>query len=209
MQARPLILAAIFACAAVAQVTPVERLAKWKKVDMPLPPGLSPREHRMVDKLADACHLLDEVFWRQSDLEGLQLYRTTTDPAVKRLLAIMGSRWDLLDENRPFVGGQLMPPGHQQYPHDLTREAIEKYVQQHPAEKAALYSPFTIVKRQGQRLIAIPYREEYKQLLTPMAKDLRDAAALSDDPPSPTFSASVPTPYLPTTITGATSPGST
>jgi hypothetical protein len=176
-----MILAAIFACAAAAQVTPAERLAKWKKVDMPLPAGLSHKDHQMVDKLAHACHLLDEIFWRQSDLAGLELYRTTTDASIKRLLAIMGGRWDLLDENRPFVGDQPMPPGHEQYPHDLTRDAIEKYVQEHPSEKAALYSPFTVVKRQRSGLVGVPYRVEYKQFLEPMAQDLRDAAALSDD----------------------------
>ena len=177
-----MVLAALFACAAAAQITPAERLAKWKKVDMPLPAGLSTKEHQMVDKLAHACQLLDDIFWRQSDLTGLELYRTTQDPTIKRLLGIMGSRWDLLDENRPFVGNQPMFPGHEQYPHDLTRDAIEKYVQQHPADKTAIYNPYTVVKRQGERLIGVPYRQEYKQLLEPMAKDLRDAAALSDDP---------------------------
>ena len=182
MKARLLALAAIVASAASAQFTPAERLAKWKRVDMPLTPDLSPKERQMVDKLADACHLLDEVFWRQSDIAGLELYRTTTDETIKRLLGIMGSRWDLLDENRPFTGNQPMPPGHELYPHDLTRDAIEKYVRQHPAEKAALYNPYTVVKRQGDRLIGVPYREEYRKFLDPMAKDLRDAAALSDDP---------------------------
>jgi hypothetical protein len=182
MIARSVILAALAACAALAQLTPAERLAKWKRVDMPLAAGLSPKEHQMVDKLADACRLLDEIFWRQSDLAGLELYRTTNDPTMKRLLGIMGSRWDLLDENRPFAGNQPLLPGHELYPHDLTRDAIEKYVAQHPAEKAALYSPYTVVKRQGDRLIAVPYREEYKRFLAPMAQDLRDAAALSGDP---------------------------
>jgi hypothetical protein len=181
MKGRPIILAAAFACAAVAQMTPAARLEKWKKVDMPLPSGLSTREHQMLDKLAHACHLLDEIFSRQSDLDGWFLYRTTPDAAIKRLLAIMGSRWDLLDENRPFVGSEPMPPGHELYPRDLTRQAIEKYVQEHPAEKAALYSPYTVVTRVESRPIAVPYRAAYKDLLQPMATDLRDAAALSDD----------------------------
>jgi len=182
MIARSVITAVLAAGVVFAQLTPAARLAKWKRVDMPIPPGLSPKEHQMVDKLADACRLLDEIFWRQSDLAGLELYRTTKDPTIKRLLGIMGSRWDLLDENRPFVGNQPLLPGHELYPHDLTRDAIEKYVAQHPADKAALYNPNTVVKRQDGRLIAVPYREEYRQFLTPMAQDLRDAAALSADP---------------------------
>ncbi len=37
------------------------------------------------------------------------------------------------------------------------------------------------MKRQGDKLTGVPYHEEYKTLLTPMAQALRDAAALSDD----------------------------
>ena len=72
----------------------------------------------------------------------------------------MGSRWDLLDENRPFVGNEPMPPGHELYPHGLTRARIEQYVEQHPEDKAAIYNPYTVVKRRGDRLIgsAVPRR---------------------------------------------------
>ena len=172
----------LLACSAAAQTTPSERLARWKPVDMPLTPALSAQERQMVDKLVHACRLLDEIFWRQSDADGLSLYRSTGDAALKRLLAIMGSRWDLLDENRPFAGSDSMPPGHELYPHGLTRAQIEQYVAQHPTDRAALYNPYTVIKRQGDRLIAVPYHTEYKQFLEPMAKDLRDAASLSGDP---------------------------
>jgi hypothetical protein len=163
-------------------LTPAERLAKWKPVPMPfVSTGLSPQETKMVDKLVEASRLLDQIYWRQSDLTGLKLLQTTPDATLKRLLVIMGSRWDLLDENRPFIGAAPMPPGHELYPKDLTRAQIEQYVQQHPADKAAIYDPFTVVKLQGQRLTATPYHEQYKDLLQPMAKALRDAAALSSD----------------------------
>lgn len=160
-----------------------ERLARWKRVDMPFrAEGLSAREKQMVDKLADACTLLDDVYWRQSDLGGLAMYKGTRSPVLKDLLYIMGSRWDLLDENRPFIGEMPMPPGHELYPHNLTRAAVEQYVKEHPGDKAAIYNAYTVVKRQGDRLSGVPYHEEYRQWLTPMAKDLRDAAALSPDP---------------------------
>jgi hypothetical protein len=160
------------------------RLARWKNVDMPFRSGgLTERERRMVDKLVEACRLLDDVYWRQSDLAGLTLYKTTTNPSLKTLLAIMGGRWDLIDENRPFAGAPTMPPGHELYPHDLTRERVEQYVREHPEDKAAIYDPYTVVKRRpGGRLAGISYREEYKALLTPMAQTLRDAADLSPDP---------------------------
>ena len=141
----------------------------------------SPKEVQMVEKLVDASRLLDQIYWRQSDLAGLTLSESTKDRTLKQLLGIMGCRWDLIDENRPFTGTEPMPPGHELYPGGLTRAQIEQYVAQHPADKAAIYDPFTVVKRQAQRLIGVPYREEYKQWLQPMAKDLRDAADLSAD----------------------------
>ena len=102
------------------------RLAKWKNVDMPFPAaGLADRERQMVDKLVEACRLLDDVYWRQSDAGGLALYKTTREPALKTLLTIMGGRWDLIDENRPFAGAPPMPPGHELYPHELTRDRVE------------------------------------------------------------------------------------
>jgi hypothetical protein len=159
-----------------------ERLAQWKQVNMPFhSAGLSAPERQMVEKLVDASQLLDDIYWRQSDLAGLALYKTTQDPVIKRLLMIMGCRWDLLAANSPFIGEMPMPPGHELYPHDLTREQIEHYVQQHPEQKAALYNSYTVVERQNGKLAAIPYHERYKQFLEPMARDLRDAAALSPD----------------------------
>jgi len=167
----------------MAQLSPTQRLSKWKPVEMPFhAESLAVKEKQMVEKLVDASRLLDQVYWQQSDLAGLKLYHSTTDRALKQLLEIMGCRWDLIDENRPFTGSEAMPPGHELYPRGLTRAQIEQYVAQHPADKAAVYDPFTVVKRQGQRLIGVPYREEYKQWLQPMAKDLREAADLSPDP---------------------------
>lgn len=159
------------------------RLAKWKNVDMPFhSAGLTDRERQMVDKLVEACRLLDDVYWRQSDLAGLALYKSTRDPQLKTLLMIMGGRWDLIDNNHPFAGAGPMPPGHELYPRGLTRDQIEQYVKQHPEDKAAIYDPYTVVKWRNNRLVGIKYQDEYRVLLTPMAKALRDAAALSPDP---------------------------
>jgi hypothetical protein len=168
--------------AAPAGQTLDERLAKWKPVEMPFrSAGLSARERQMVAKLVDASQYLDDIYWRQSDPEGLELYKKTTDPKLKRLLMINGSRWDLLDENRPFVGNDPMPPGHALYPKGITRAEIEQYVKQHPEKKVQIYSGYTVVKRRGKDLVGIPYHVEYPAFLEPAATALRDAAGLSDD----------------------------
>jgi len=157
-------------------------LAKWQPLRMPYRSAdLSARERQMIEKLVEASRYLDDVFWRQSDPEGLRLYQTTSDPALKRLLMINGSRWDLLNENRPFAGGESMPPGHALYPNGLTREQIERYVKRYPEDKAAIYDPYTVVEQRGERLVGVPYHEAYKGSIGPMSQALREAAALSDD----------------------------
>src|SRR5215510_16062610 len=81
------------------------RLAKWQPVKMPFnSSGLNPRERQMVQKLVEASQYLDNIYWRQSDPEALTLYKSTTDPKLRRLLMIHGSRFDLIDENHPFAG---------------------------------------------------------------------------------------------------------
>ncbi len=54
--------------------------------------GLSARERQLVDKLVDASRDLDAIYSRQSNPEGLALYKSTTDLKLKRLLTINGSR---------------------------------------------------------------------------------------------------------------------
>jgi hypothetical protein len=178
------------AAAALKQVVPDldRRLSAFKRVTMPFDASsLSARDRQMVERLVVASQYLESIFWRQSDPEGLALYQAldgSRDPLaqkVRRYLAINGSRWDLVAENRPFVGATPMPPGHALYPEGLTRADIEAYVAAHPARKAAIYDPYTVVERQGADLAGRPYRDAYRPFLTSAADALRQAAALSDD----------------------------
>ena len=172
-----------------------QRVAKFKLVHMPFnSQDLTPREVKMVQKLVDASGLLDCIYWRQSDPQGLNLYRSlakSTDPQdelLRRYLKINGSRFDLIDDDKPFVGTQPMPPGRGFYLPGTTRSYLEKYVSEHPDKKSEIYSPYTVIRlfSAGKTEFigpgAMPYHEMYGAFLKPMAKDLREAAALSDDP---------------------------
>jgi hypothetical protein len=172
-----------------------ERVAKFKPVHMPFnSQGLSAREKQMVEKLVDASGLLDCIYWRQNDPEGLRLYlslansKDPQDELLRRYLKINGSRFDLIDDDKPFVGKDPMPPGRGFYPQDMTKEKIDAYIAAHPDQKAAIYDPFTIVQSTANstaanpQLSTLPYHVAFQEFLDPMAKDLREAAALSEDP---------------------------
>jgi len=145
------------------------------------PAGLDPRQRQMADKLVAASRQFEAIYWQQSDPAGLEMYRTTKDANLRRLLAINGGRFDLIDENKPFTGTGPIPPGRNIYPPGLTRAQIEAYVKAHPAEKNAIYSSYTVIRGDAAKIEAIPYHVEYKKYLDPAAKLLREAAELSDD----------------------------
>jgi hypothetical protein len=188
--ASPPAAAGVDTAAALRSVAPDldRRLAQFKRVQMPFDSaGLSPRERQLVNELVAANQAIERAYWRQSDPQGLALYnaleRDTSSLAakVRRYLIINGSRFDLVDENTPFVGSSPMPPGHALYPADLTHAQIDAYVAAHPAKKAELYHGQTIVRRQGAELIGRPYHDEFREFVAPAAGALRRAAALSGD----------------------------
>ena len=75
----------------------------------------------MIAKLADACHLMDTLYWHQSDLGGWAIYHVTQNPVMDRLFAINGSRWDLAHRNTPILGEEPLVPGHELYPFGTTQ----------------------------------------------------------------------------------------
>ena len=166
-----------------------QRLARFRQVQMPFHTTvLSVREQKMVAKLVDACRYMDDIFWRQVDPDGLELYQSlekSTDPKtveLRRLLWINGSRFDFLDANKPFVGTEPMSLGRGFYPQGLTRDGIEQSVKDHPEKRAEIYSPTTVVRRNRTDLEGLPYHVAYRSFLEPAAADLRAAADLSADP---------------------------
>jgi hypothetical protein len=165
------------------------QLAKFKPVRMPFDSSrLTPRERQLVAKLVEACQSLESIYWRQSDPEGLKLYHALAgstaprDIELRHFLRINGSRFDLINNDAPFVGTAPWPPGRSIFPPDMTKQEFDGYIAAHPEQKAALYDPFTVVRRKGVTLEAIAYHVAYREWLDPMVKALREAAALSDDP---------------------------
>src|SRR5947207_4168913 len=123
-----------------------KKLTQWKQVKMPFDTrGLTSRQVKLVNKLVDAAHYLEDIFLRQSDpevvglMESLKASKNPKDQELLRMLRIQGSRYDLLAENAPLIGSQPMSPDRGLYPSGLTREHIEDYVKQHPDKETEIY----------------------------------------------------------------------
>jgi hypothetical protein len=61
----------------------------------------------------------------------------------------------------------------------MTREEFEKWIAAHPADQEAFQNLYTVIRRSGPGLVAIPYSEAYRDALTPAADKLREAAAIT------------------------------
>jgi hypothetical protein len=163
------------------------RLAKFKAIEMPLNRGaLSPKEVQLVQKLVQAANSIESIYWRQSDPDGLSLYgkleksANPLDQKVLRFLKINGSRYDLIDGLKPFIGTQPAPPGRALYSVGLTREEIEKYAAAN-GERHMVYDEHSVLRKDKTKFQATPYHVAYAEFLKNAAQDLQEAALLSDD----------------------------
>ncbi|KMS54850.1 DNA mismatch repair protein MutT [Novosphingobium barchaimii LL02] len=154
---------------------------------------LSAEERDVVNLLIKASDLMSEIYLRQRYEQNPQVQRAVSmnRRADRDLLVEMFARnfgpWDELADLHPFWGTAPMPEGAGFYPVDLTRADLEAYVAAHPDQKAALLSPYTVVRRQGAKLIAVPYSVEYRQWLEPASRLLEQAAARTSNPSLKTF----------------------
>ncbi len=73
-------------------------------------------------------------------------------------------------------------PGHGFYPAGMTKAEFEAYVTAHPDQKTELMSGYTVVKRDGDKLTAVPYSVEYKPELEKAAALLNQAAGVTTNP---------------------------
>ena len=143
---------------------------------------LNAEERQVVNLLIRAADLMDQIYLRQVHARNPAFRQAiaTGDPARRQALLDMFDLhfgvWDTLAEAHPFFGQDPLPPGAGHYPEDLTREAFEAYLAAHPEQRGALTSPYTVVRRDGDRLIAIPYSIAYREWLEPAAALLEEAA---------------------------------
>ena len=156
-------------------------VAKLARVEMnPDTSFLTAEEREVVNLLIQAGDLMSEIYKRQATPNYDKLrteVAAKNDPALLDRFDTFFGPWDSMEEDKSFFGNQPKPPGANFYPADLTKEQFDAYLTAHAGEAEALTSPYTVVKRQGDRLVAVPYSVEYKQWLEPAAKLLEQAAA--------------------------------
>lgn len=166
-------------------MTVKKQLEKFAPVKIEIDSGLLTKKQRLlVDELVEASRVMDELFLRQVYKGNVELRKKLRAekgrPAVYDYFTLNFGPFDRLAEDRPFVKGVgTKPPGADFYPADMTKAEFERWIKKHPRSRKAFESNFTVIRREGKGLKAIPYSKAYVDLLEKAAGHLRKAASLT------------------------------
>jgi len=166
-----------------------EKIAEFARTDIKYDPSLLDDNQKIVvEKLYRASKLIDELFLEQAYSKNFEIrdsLRAGTDPEAALKLEyfnIMFGPFDRIDDNAPFIGSTPRPEGANFYPEDMTKEEFNNWLKEHPEDRESFISEFTMIRRHGDKLKAIPYSEYFAEKLQKIAGYLREAAEYADNP---------------------------
>jgi hypothetical protein len=152
---------------------------------------LSAGDRSALVKLIQAARVVNHIFLQQIWSGNPALYdrlRLDTSPVGKARLEyfqLNKGPWSDLDDHKAFLADvpERKPLGANFYPPNMTRDKFESWAKTLTPEARTQAEGFFTVIRSGEngKLRAVPYSEEYKADLAACARDLREAARLTDN----------------------------
>src|SRR5439155_12006324 len=132
--------------------------------------SLAAGDRQALPKLIAAARLVDDIFltqyWSGNHALYAQLQKDSTPLGKARLryFWINKGPWSALDDHKAFL--PVVPPrkplGANFYPADMTKEQFEAWVKTlAKPEKDTAEGFFTVIRRDGARLHAVPFSKEY------------------------------------------------
>jgi hypothetical protein len=145
---------------------------------------------RALTKLVEAARIVDRLFLEQLWSGNLKLYagleKDTTPLGKARLEYFWLNKgpWSALDEHKAFLPNvpEKKPAGANFYPEDLTKGEFESWVKTlSAAAQREATGFFSVIRRDNGKLKIVPYSQEYKASLDPIATALKEAAAATSN----------------------------
>jgi hypothetical protein len=152
--------------------------------------GLKPEDREALDRILAAVRLLDPLYlqqvWSGNEALAKRVAKDTSPAGKERMhyFRMNAGPWSRLDDDLPFIPGvPPRPPGANFYPEDMTKDEFNAWlVTLSASEKQRAQGFFTVIRRTPQHTLKmVPYSEEYKDFLEPIAKLLEEAAGLTSN----------------------------
>ena len=164
------------------------KIAQYARTDVKYDKNLLDKNQKVVvQKLFEAAKIMDQIFLEQvysknNEIKAqLEKSELPEDKLKLEYFNINFGPFDRLDHDKPFIGENDKPLGANFYPEDMTKEEFTKWINDHPDDENYFTSEFTVIRRDGEKLIAIPYSEFYKDKLSKAASLLREAAEYAEN----------------------------
>jgi hypothetical protein len=132
-------------------------------------------DKKVIPLLIEAAKIMDTLFWLQTYGNPDSLLNATKDEKTKQFILVNYGPWDRLNNDTPFIAGVgPKPHGANFYPHDMTKEELEK---SNVTDKMGQYS--IILRDSAGKLFSQPYHIAYQDYLERAANYLKEAAKLT------------------------------
>jgi hypothetical protein len=147
---------------------------------------LSDSNKEVLTKLVEAAKYMDKIFLVQVYDKNVAIQNELENnnyPELLEYFTINFGPFDRLEGDAPFINlNEKKPAGANFYPTDITKEEFENWINEHPEDEEAFTSNFTLIRKDGDELIAVPYSEAYREYLEPGSRLLKEAASLAENP---------------------------
>ena len=129
---------------------------------------LSDNERLIIDKLIEVSDIVNEIFCLQKYADNTELaqqIKSENNPALMTFYEVMQGPYDEFDDGKSYIEGIADKPDKATfYPDDLTSTEWEDKLQSleqsgDEQTESEFLSPYTVIKRSGAELIAVPYSE--------------------------------------------------
>ncbi len=161
-----------------------EVLGRFSAVTLPRDiPAIPPDVRAALPAIRAAMDGITEVFLRQQDeaLPGLRdRVLAGEDEELKAFFSFFKGPWDPLSNHASVLDDVAdRRPGCAFYPPDAETEALQAHIDGlRSDERAAFSDHYSVIRREGDRLLAAPYHEYYRDLLRPISDRLLEAAGM-------------------------------
>lgn len=149
---------------------------------------LSEREKKMVAHLIDAGKAMDRMFRIQAYSKNpeiaaaLEKSNDSLDRLILKYFNFNAGPFDRINDMHNFYSAEKRPEGAGFYPTDMSKTEFEEWIKNHPEDKKAFTSEFTmIVREKNGDLKAIPYHEYFKKDVEDATSSLKKAAEFCDN----------------------------
>ncbi len=148
---------------------------------------LSSGDRKALALLVEASDLIDSIFEEQAWATRAETdawvaaYEGEHADAIRTYYGIMRGPWDRLAAEEPWLGRAPHPEGAGYYPEDMDETEFEAWLRDHPEDQDRFRNLHTVIRREGEALVALPYSQVYEIPLRKAAALLREAAQATTD----------------------------